>query len=165
MTENTIKIDISDAKVSSDPQHTLATYALGSCIGLCMYDPVAQIGAMFHYLMPNSKENPQQAQTNPFQYADTGMNILLEELIAMGAKKRRLKVTVAGGAEVLDNSTEKFDIGKRNYLAIRKILWKNGMLINAEDVGGTKPRTMYLTIADGSVKIKSYSSKKELVLA
>lgn len=57
-------------------------------------------------------------------------------------------------------TAKNFDIGKRNYLAIRKILWKNGMFIDAEDVGGCSPRTLYMSIADGVVIVKSNGFEK-----
>ena len=156
-----ITIDISDAKISADSGHELVTYSLGSCIGVCLYDPNNHIGGMLHYLLPSSGMNPEQARENPFKFCDTGMSTLLDKLVSMGVNKKRLIVKVAGGAKVL-KSVDGFDIGKRNYIAIRKFLWKNGMLINAEDVGGSIPRTLMLSIADGSVAIKSKGQKKIL---
>ena len=160
MMERTTTIGISDAKVSAEPTHVLATYSLGSCIGVCLYSHAKRIGGMLHYLLPDSTENPGRAEENPFIYADTGMEILLAKLISMGIKKNKILVKVAGGAQRLKVTTKKFNIGKRNYLAIRKILWKNGMFIDAEDVGGCSPRTLYMNIADGSVIVKSKGFEK-----
>ena len=106
--------------------------------------------------------NPQRAKENPFVYADTGMKALLEELISMGIKKNKINVKVAGGAQRLKVTAEEFSIGKRNYLAIRKILWKNGMFIDAEDVGGFSPRTLYMSIADGAVTIRASGFERNL---
>ena len=155
MIEETITVDISDAKVSTDPTRVLATYSLGSCIGVCLYSRVELTGGMLHCLLPDSSVNPQRAKENPFVYADTGMKALLEKLISMGIKKNQINVKIAGGAQRLKNTTKEFDIGKRNYLAIRKILWDNEMFIDAEDVGGCLPRTLYMSIADGTVIVKS----------
>ncbi len=140
--ERIITIDISDAKVSADPVHVLATYSLGSCIGVCLYSQAERTGGMLHYMLPDSSTNPQRAKGNPFMYADTGMKALLEKLASMGIKKHQLQVKIAGGAKRLKVTTKEFEIGKRNYLAIRKILWRNGMFIDAEDVGGCSPRTL-----------------------
>ncbi len=160
MLKRTVTVDISDAKVSTEPAHVLATYSLGSCIGVCLYSRVELTGGMLHCLLPDSSVNPQRAKENPFVYADTGMKALLEKLISMGIKKNQINVKVAGGAQRLKNTTKGFDIGKRNYLAIRKILWENGMFIDAEDVGGCSPRTLYMGIADGVVMVKSNGFEK-----
>ena len=157
-----VKVNISDAKASKNPAEVLVTYALGSCIGLCLYDPQACIGGMLHCLLPNAKENPEKARQNPFTYADSGMNLLLEKLLSIGATKRRIQVSIAGGAKRLLTETDAFDIGKRNYLAIRKGLWKSGLFVRAEDVGGSTPRTMYMHMADGSVIIRSGGHKMRL---
>lgn len=155
MTKNKLKVNISDAKVSNDPLDVLITYSLGSCIGVCLYDPVTHVGGMLHYLLPDSVKDARQAKENPFMYADTGMKTLTEELFSMGARKERMQVKIAGGAKTLRLVSEGCDIGKRNYLAIRKIIWRNGMFINAADVGGSSPRTIYMNIANGAVTIRS----------
>ena len=87
-------------------------------------------------------------------FADTGMARLLGDLAALGAQPRRLHVTLAGGAEILDERGV-FSIGKRNHTAIRKLLWQKGLLLKAERVGGSEPRTVYLHVADGTTIVKS----------
>jgi len=94
-------------------------------------------------------------------YADTGMKVLVEKLISMGARQKRMQIKITGGA-AMETGPKGFDIGKRNYLAIRKVLWKNGMFIDAEDVGGSSPRNMYLNIDDGAVTVKSDGLEKKL---
>jgi chemotaxis protein CheD len=161
MVKTRVVIDISDAKVSSDPSDVLVTYSLGSCIGVCLYDPATHIGGMLHYQLPSSKMNPERAQNSPFMFADSGMKLLLNKLISMGAKKKRMDVRLAGGA-AMATGPEGFDIGKRNYLAIRKVLWSNGMFINAEDVGGSSARNLYLDMGDGTVTVRSSGLEKYL---
>jgi chemotaxis protein CheD len=161
MSETRTIVHISDAKVSSDLADVLITYSLGSCIGLCLYDPAIYIGGMLHYQLPDSKMDHERAKDKPFMFADTGAKILVEKLVSMGANKKRMKIKIAGGA-AMKTGPQGFDIGKRNYLAIRKILWKNGMFIDAEDVGGNLPRNMYMNIADGAVIIRSNGSEKTL---
>lgn len=162
MSKRKVTVNISDAKLSSDPSDVLATFSLGSCIGVCLYDKVVHTGGMLHYLLPNSAENPQRAKEKPFMYADIGMKVLLEKLASMGINKKRMQVKIAGGAATLKAAAKGFDIGKRNYLAIRKILWKNGMFIDAEDVGGSAPRTLYMNIANGTVTVRSKGLEKNL---
>ncbi len=86
---------------------------------------------------------------------------LVEKLLSMGANKKRMQIKIAGGAE-MNTGPKGFDIGKRNYLAIRKILWKNGMFIDAEDIGGFSPRNIYMNIANGTVMVKSNGIEKNL---
>lgn len=162
MLKKEITVNISDARVSDDPAHVLATYSLGSCIGVCLYSRKMRTAGLLHYLLPDSTENPQKATENPFVYADTGMKTLLEKLTSMGIKKNQLSVKLAGGAQRLKVKAKGFNIGKRNYLAVRKILWKQGMFIDAEDVGGFSPRTLYMSVTDGTVTIRSNGLEKYL---
>ena len=161
MSKRSIIITVSDAKVSCDPSDVLVTYSLGSCIGVCLYDPATNIGGMLHYQLPNSKIDPKRAKSNPFMFGDTGMKILVDKLVSMGAKKKRMQVKIAGGASMA-TGPKGFDIGKRNHLAFRKIMWKNGMFVDSEDVGGFSPRNVYLDVADGAVTVKSNGREKRL---
>lgn len=154
-------VHVSDAKVSNDPADVLITHSLGSCIGVCLYDPATNIGGMLHYQLPDSRMDPDRAKEKPFMFADTGMKILIEKLVSMGANKKRMQVKIAGAA-AMDTGPKGFDIGKRNHLAIRKILWKNGMFIDAEDVGDTSPRNMYMNMENGAVTVRINGLEKNL---
>jgi len=161
MLQTKLIVDVSDAKVSNSPSDLITTYSLGSCIGVCLYDSAAHTGGMLHYQLPDSKIDPQRAQQKPFMFADTGMKLLLKQLLSLGANKKRMQVKIAGGAE-MNTGPKGFNIGKRNYLAIRKTLWKNGMFIDAEDVGGFSPRNVYMNIANGTVTVRSNGIEKSL---
>jgi len=154
-------VNISDARVSNDPNDELITYSLGSCIGVTLHDPATKIGGMLHYQLPSARMDPAKANKNPLMFADTGMKYLIDKMLALGANKKRLKVKIAGGAQVM-NDADTFQIGKRNYAAIRQILWKNGMFIDAEDIGGKNARNLSLQIADGTVEVKSQGNTKQL---
>jgi chemotaxis protein CheD len=102
-----------------------------------------------------------RAKRQPLMFADSGLETLINEMVSRGANKRRLKVKLAGGAKMFeDNST--FDIGKRNHTAIRKALWQHGLFVDAEEVGGATPRTVYLAVADGKVTLKRSGATVEL---
>ncbi len=161
MVKTQIIVGVSDAKVSRDPSDVIVTYSLGSCIGVCLYDAVAHVGGMLHYQLPDSKSNPERAQQNPFMFVDTGLTLLIRKLEALGAKKKLLRVKIAGGA-AMNTGPKGFDIGKRNCLAIRKLLWKFGMFLDAEEVGGSSPRSLYLDIEDGTVSMRSNGQEKIL---
>jgi chemotaxis protein CheD len=149
-----IVVTISDARASSHPEAVLATYSLGSCIGATFYDPVARIGGLLHFQLPTSTLDEAKGRANPFMFADTGVQSMLADLVALGAQERRLQISLAGAAQML-NDSNLFNIGRRNHTAIRKILWQRGMFIAREEIGGGQPRNVYLRIADGSVVIKS----------
>jgi chemotaxis protein CheD len=146
-------VGISDCKVSQDAESLLVTYALGSCIAVTIYDPVAKVAGMLHYMLPESSIDAGKAQQNPCMFADTGIRALLERVQAGGAQPRRMVVRLTGGAQVLD-SEGVFQIGKRNYLAARKILWKAGILIAAEEVGGDVSRTVRLEVGTGRMWLR-----------
>lgn len=149
-----IVVGVSDVKVSADPDEVLITYALGSCIGVSLHDPFAKVAGLLHYQLPSSTADPARALERPCMYADSGMKVLLTELSRMGATQRCLRVRLAGAAKMLNDSMF-FDIGRRNHVAIRKIIFQLGMLIDSEHVGGTAPRTMVVKVCDGSLTIKS----------
>lgn len=157
----TITVNISDAKVSGEAEAVLATHSLGSCIGVSVYDPAAKVGGMLHYQLPTSTLDAERAKQAPLMFADTGMQWLIDQVVAAGAQKKRLRVALAGAAQML-NDGGIFNIGKRNHAAIRKVLWQHGLLIAAEDIGGSAPRNMYLAIADGSVSVKTGNETKSL---
>ncbi len=149
-----LTVGIGDAQVSKDPDDVLVTHALGSCIAVAIHDPVAGVAGLLHILLPDSKSSPQKAATHPCMFADTGIPALFHAAYALGAQKSRLTVRVIGGAQVLDPQGV-FNIGKQNYLACRRILWAAGVLIGAEEVGGSISRTVWLTVACGRLEWNS----------
>ena len=150
-----ITVNMSDARASRDPAAVLATFALGSCIGVALYDPAARVAGLLHFQLPAAPpDDPARAALRPLMYADTGMAHLLGEMARLGADRRRLRVHLAGGAQILDDASF-FDIGRRNHAAVRKVLWREGLLIAGESVGGRDPRTLYLAVADGTLTLRS----------
>ena len=156
-----IIVNISDAQTSAKPDDTIVTYALGSCIGVALWDPVARVGGMLHFQLPTSTMDAQRAKDNPLMFADSGMDVLLDKMQAMGAQKKRMKVKLAGAAEML-NDAKVFNIGRRNHAAIRKVLWQHGMFIDKEDIGGSTPRNLYLHVADGTVSVRAQNKETKL---
>ncbi len=149
-----IIVGISDMKVSNDADAVLIAYSLGSCIGITVYDPVAKVGGMLHFMLPESKLDEGKAQKNPFMFADTGIPGLLEAVCNLGAKKERLKVVVAGGAQVLDQKAF-LNIGKRNQMAVKEMLSKHEITIDYEEMGGNVNRTIKLSIRNGETWLKT----------
>ncbi len=148
-----IVVGVGDMKVSNEPGVVLVTYSLSSCIGLAIHDPVAQVGGMLHYMLPESSLDGRKAKKNPYMFGDTGIPFLFREAYKLGAKKNRLRVIVVGGAQILDQKGL-FNIGKRNYITLRKLFWKNNVMTDFEDVGGNVNRTLKLEIKTGQAWLK-----------
>ena len=146
-------VGVADMKIGNQPQQLVVTHALGSCIGVAVYDPKVKVGGILHFMLPESSLDEEKGRNSPFMFADTGIPLLFRECYKLGATKARMVVKVAGGSQVL-GGPEHFNIGRRNYAALRKIFLKNNVLIDNEDVGGVKARTMYLEIASGRVWVK-----------
>ncbi len=156
-----IIVQVSDARFSRDPSTVLVTYSLGSCIAVTLYDSAMKIGGMIHFQLPSSSMDPERAKKDPFMFADTGLDLLIAKLVELGATKKRLNVKIAGGA-AMAAGPKGFDIGKRNVLSLRKVLWQHGIFLNGQDVGGDVPRNMYLDIETGIVLVKAQGQEKKL---
>ncbi len=139
-------------KVSDDPGAIIITHSLGSCIGLTIYDPHVKAGGLLHYMLPTPTD-AKKKKTRPFMFAETGIPLLFKACYELGAKKGRMVIKIAGAAQVMDAS-DVFSIGQRNHGALKQIFFRNNVLIDAEDIGGNRPRTMRLNIATGEVTIK-----------
>jgi chemotaxis protein CheD len=155
-------VGISDIKVSNNAQDVIITYALGSCIGVVVFDPIAKVGGMLHYMLPESSLDQNKARENPAMFADTGIPLLFKSCYKLGAEKKRMLIKAAGGASILDD-TNFFRIGQKNIMAMRKIFWKNNVMINKEDIGLNYNRTVRLEISTGKVLVRSSGGEmKEL---
>lgn len=154
-------VGISEMVVSNRPEDILITYSLGSCIGLALYEPRLQIGGLIHCMLPLSKIDPARAIDKPCMFTDTGVPRLLNAMLDMGAEKRNIIAKVAGAASLLDNNGS-FNIGERNQVILRKLLWKNQILIQAEETGGNKARTLTLHLENGLTLLRSGGSEYEL---
>ncbi|MFW6148015.1 MAG: chemotaxis protein CheD [Thermodesulfobacteriota bacterium] len=148
-----VVVGVGDMEVSNDPEVVLATYSLGSCIGLSIYDPIAKAGGMLHYMLPESSLDRAKSTKNPYMFGDTGIPLLFKGVYQLGGQKGRMKVKAVGGSQILDQDGL-FNIGKRNYLLLRKIFWKNNVLIDFEDIGGNVNRTLKLEIGSGQTFLK-----------
>ncbi|MBK7405973.1 MAG: chemotaxis protein CheD [Phycisphaerales bacterium] len=148
-----ITVGVADLQVTNDPSATVVTHALGSCIGVTVFDPVSRVGGMLHFMLPSGRGNEAKAAANPAMFGDTGIPLLFRKCYELGAVKERLVVCAAGGAEVM-NDNGQFKIGSRNRTVLRQLFWKNNILLAADETGGNISRTMLLCMADGRVTIR-----------
>jgi chemotaxis protein CheD len=157
-----IIVGVSDMKVSKDPNGVLVTYSLGSCIGIAVYDPVARVGGLLHYMLPESSLDKVKAAANPFMFADTGIPRLFKTVYELGGIKSRIRVIMVGGSQVLDQKGF-FNIGKRNEMAARKLFHRNNVVIDFADTGGNGNRTIRLAISDGKCTLKESGEGERLI--
>jgi len=146
-------VGISDCRIAKDPADTVVTYALGSCVGLTFYDPLATVGGILHIMLPDSGLRTRSREFNPYMYADTGISAFLRSAIDLGARKSQLVAKVSGGSNMLRHSAV-LDIGKRNAEAVLNILAREGIPIAGKSLGGTVGRSMQLQLKDGSVTVR-----------
>jgi chemotaxis protein CheD len=151
---NTLVVGVGDCIVSGDERVELVTYALGSCIAVAIWDPVSHVSGLLHFMLPDSSlDRAGGGRDHPYRYADTGTPMLFRSAYRLGAEKSRLVVRLAGGATVVDDRGV-FNIGARNLAALRKILWKAGVLVKGEEVGGSVSRTVRLEPASGRFVVR-----------
>ena len=154
--DSTVTVGISDYKASRQPG-TLVTYALGSCVGVALYDPLTRIGGLSHIMLPSSSLCADGAADDRMKYADTAIPDLVQELERIGAGRASLNAKIVGGANMF-KSTGAFHadtIGDRNIAAARSELARLGIPVVAEDVGDSYGRTVYFLLADGKVEVRS----------
>jgi chemotaxis protein CheD len=151
---------VGDMKIGVDGD-MVVTHALGSCLGLVVFDPAVKVGGLLHAMLPLSSINPEKARANPAMFVDTGVPLLFNALYEKGAVKSRLVVKAAGcGNPMGKNEVSK--IGERNYTVLKKLLWKNNILLEAEDVGGMVSRTIHFDVSSGQVVLSSGGVKQPL---
>jgi chemotaxis protein CheD len=161
--EQRVVVGIAEMAVTNNQTVTLATYSLGSCLGIALYDPVVKVGGLLHIMLPESSIDPAKGIAQPAMFVDTGVPALFRAAYQLRAEKYRLIVCVAGGAQVMDTSGF-FNIGKRNFESLRSLLQNNGTRIHADQVGGMVSRSMYLNMATGEVRLKISGQPNETVL-
>lgn len=158
-TPRRLVIGIGELGVSDSPDEVIVTHALGSCVAVCVFDPVVRVAAMLHFMLPESRINADHGRLRPAAFADTGIPLLFQTAYRYGLEKRRAVVKLVGGAEIAEVTDPAFRTGSRNTLAARQVLWRNGVFVNAEDTGSNIARTVHFTVQDGRVRIFSGRSE------
>lgn len=149
-----VVVGIADMKMVSGDGKVI-TYALGSCIGICLYDSKLKLAALVHIMLPLNME---AGRKNPLKYADTGIRETLKAMQAKGALKSRITAKCAGGAKMFDVAGKGSlgNIGQRNIESVHTILKMEGIRLMAEDVGGGVARTLTFDAATGMATVQSY---------
>lgn len=151
-------VGIGELYVSNIKSDIIKTYALGSCVAVIMYDKEKKVAGMIHIALPDSKVNPKKAETRPGFFVDTGLPVLLREMKKKGATRNSTWIKMVGGSNIMDEE-KNFDIGRRNSIAVKRYLWKNGLGIIKEDIGGNISRTVSISVETGEVLISNSKEK------
>lgn len=146
-------VGIADMKMARDGEK-LITYALGSCIGICLYEKQMKLAALIHIMLPLNLET---GRKNVYKYADTGIRSTLKEMELKGAHRSGITAKIAGGARMFEISGGSIgNIGQRNIESVRQILRMEKIPLLWENVGGTVARTMEFDSTTGNGTIRSY---------
>ena len=149
-----VKVGMADYKVGRAPS-ILISYGLGSCIGVSLYDPTTKVGGLLHIMLPDSRQS--KTTENPAKFADTGMPLMLKDVLGLGASKTRLVAKMAGGAQMFafQNKTDLTNVGQRNVDAVKAVLAELKIPILASDTGLNFGRTVEFYPETGDYIIKA----------
>lgn len=161
--EKVVNVGVAEYFVTHNP-HVLASYGLGSCVGVALYDAKRKIGGLAHIMLPDSKAISRPGK--PGRYADTAIRAMVEEMERLGSRRRDIKAKMAGGACMftIPGATNPknvpgpaigMQIGERNIEAAKKALRELNIPLVAEDTGGSHGRTLRFDVSDGRVVISS----------
>lgn len=160
--DNLVRVGMADYKIATAPK-ILTTLGLGSCVGISLYDSKRKIAGMAHIMLPDSTEFANKA--NPAKYADLGIDLMIKDMITMGAVKRDLTAKIAGGAQMFafSNNNAMLRVGQNNVEATKRVLQRNSIPIIAEETGENFGRTIEFYTETGELLIKAVGKPNKIV--
>lgn len=161
--KNVVKVGIADLNIAKAPD-TIRTSGLGSCVGIIIYDLSKKIAGLAHIMLPDSS-CAKQDKLNQYKYADTAIEILIEKVIAFGAREFSLQAKIAGGSQMFQFSggSDIMRIGPRNVEAVKKKLAEVRIPIVSSDVGGNCGRTIEFDPETGMLKIRTVNKGEKYI--
>ena len=156
-----INVGMADLKTARNPD-LLMTAGLGSCIGICVHDPIAKVGGMAHIMLPSANGN---AGGNHAKFADTAVELLIQEILRIGGTKMRLKAKMAGGAQMFSfpGKPPVLKIGDRNAEAVANELRRFGVPLIVSDVGGSFGRTIHFDVGTGDLRVRTINHGEKVI--
>jgi chemotaxis protein CheD len=145
---------LGEIQVSSDPDVVLSCLGLGSCIGLCLYDPITKTAGVAHIVLPKSNGSISAGSIGKF--ADTAVPYLIKEMAKQGALKSRLIAKMVGGAQLMkgQDGIASLGIGPRNIEMTKQVLAMEGIKVAASEVGGNCGRSLKFEVSTGTLTVK-----------
>jgi len=161
--ESLQKVMMAEYKTGKAPMKMM-TMALGSCLGIVLYDKETKIGALAHVMHPSWKKVSNNA--NKGKFVDTAIELMFSVLIDSGASADRITARIVGGASMFDHivcDKSIVQIGPANISAARNELARLGIPVIDERVGGNKGRTVIFDLSDGSVRVRDAGGNEEIL--
>jgi chemotaxis protein CheD len=154
MKPGTIVVKVADLQVTQGDGE-LVTLGLGSCVAICLHDPVAKVAGMAHVLLPSKSLS--RVTENPAKFPQSAIPLLIEKMTALGADPKRMTAKLIGGAAMFGNLTPSgaVQMGERNVVASRQVLQDHGLAVTAEATGGTVGRSVRMQASDGAVMVRT----------
>ena len=159
--ETLVTVSMADLQICDQANATLVAYALGSCIGVAVWDRALKVGGLMHVMLPSSRSGAGSAWVRPAMFADTAVPLLLGRMLQLGSVRENLVVKLAGGGQLLAESRQ-LAIGTRNIAAVRAAFAEQEIAIAGEDLGGTKSRSLKLQVGSGISFVCSRGEESEL---
>lgn len=146
----TVILGLGELHAEADSSTVLSCLGLGSCVALCLHDPVTKAGAMAHMVLPASAEG--RGDKIP-RFVDVAVPMLLMEMERLGSPRSRLVAKLVGGAQMMNSASAALNIGQRNIEAAEEALRQQGVPLAASDTGGNQGRTVRLLLETGQVTV------------
>lgn len=145
-------VGMAEMRIARSPD-ILATYGIGSCVIVAMYDPKTKIGGVAHIMLPDSTGIAQE-RLNPRKFADTAVPLLFQTLSHAGCFKSRVISKIVGGAEMFPpNENLTSNIGTLNTCSAIEALKKLRIPILAKDIGGRSGRSIEMNLDTGRISV------------
>jgi chemotaxis protein CheD len=149
--EAVVTVDLHPGQIFTTTETVLVTTVLGSCVAVCLFDEVAGVGGMNHFLLPI---DPTSDASDP-RYGNTAMEDLVAAMIAKGADPARMIAKVFGGAGVIPGfSSARQAIGEQNTIVAREALSRHGISVRAQQTGGARGRKLLFHTGHGSAYVR-----------
>lgn len=153
--ENVV-VGIAEGKIAKKGQ-VLVSYALGSCVGICLYDRRGCAAGMVHIILPAKSSAVQQA--NPYKFADEGIRTMIGDMEKAGVPRTRLAAKIAGGAKMFSTGSVEWEIGQQNVKTVKKTLAEERIPVTAEDTGKNYGRTIYFYVDESKLEVRTVRHK------
>ena len=151
-----VRVDMADMKVESRPVELLTS--VGSCVAICVHDPLHRCGGLAHIMLPYSADVSHEPL--PLKYADTAVPALINGIKRINGKASPLCAKIAGGANMFANmNSENLDIGGKNVRAVKAVLTTHRVRLRGEDVGGLHGRRITFNVSSGLVTVRSFNGE------
>lgn len=156
-----VRVGMSEYKVAHNPE-VLMCQGLGSCVGIVLYDPAARIGALAHIMLPYRRES--KDRSNPKKFADSAMDLMVNEMVRAGASRTRIEAKIFGGANMFPHvqSRSLMNVGEKNIAAVKEELERRKIEITAEEIRGEYGRTVVFDTRDGTVRVRTVKGEERV---